>query len=155
MSNDRTSNAYVNDEIATARMAVVAQRTGGAPPRRTELQRLGGSPPFELRLELSLYSESNFYIGFTQNFSDGGVFVATHALQRLGATCDLIIMLPNQNPITTKGTVRWIRPYSEGGDTPPGMGIRFDQLPAADAALIREFADARQPIFFDDEELNQ
>jgi hypothetical protein len=37
---------------------------------------------------ITVESESNFYVGFTERVSDGGVFVATHAPMRIGSTDD-------------------------------------------------------------------
>jgi uncharacterized protein (TIGR02266 family) len=111
-------------------------------------------PRIEVTLMVTVESESNLYVGFTENLSDGGVFVATHALRKIGSLVDLIIELAQQPPIRAKGTVRWLRPYSEVNETVPGMGIRFDQLSAEDAGRLHEFAKARQPIFFDDETLS-
>ena len=105
----------------------------------------------EVRLVVSVESESNFYIGFTENLSEGGVFVATHAPKRIGSTVDLVIVLPLQAPIHAKGTVRWVRPYQEPEGTAPGMGIRFDELSTDAADRIREFTQSRPPMFFDDD----
>jgi uncharacterized protein (TIGR02266 family) len=110
-------------------------------------------PRIEVTLVVTLESESNLYVGFTENLSEGGVFVATHALRKIGSAVDLVIELAQQPPIRAKGSVRWLRQYSEVNETDPGMGIRFDQLSAEDAGRLHEFAKARQPIFFDDEVL--
>jgi uncharacterized protein (TIGR02266 family) len=83
--------------------------------------------------------------------SECGVFVATFAPLRKGSSVDLCISLPHREPIRVSGTVRWLRPYSERNATPPGMGVRFDQLSAADTARIQEFTKARTPMLFDDE----
>ena len=42
---------------------------------RPDLRRT--SPRFDVELEVSLASESNFYVGLTENISAGGLFVAT------------------------------------------------------------------------------
>ena len=116
--------------------------------------RPGGEPRLprpEVRLMVNVDSDSNFYAGFTDNVSECGVFVATHALLRLGSTVDLSIALPHKEPIRVRGTVRWLRPYSESNDAVPGMGIRFDRIAMKDAERIHEFTKARAPMFFDDE----
>ncbi len=108
-------------------------------------------PRLEVRLALNFSSESNFYVGFTENLSEGGVFVATHAVRNVGAKIDLVIALHDQEPIRATGTVRWHRQYSEANETSPGMGIRFEELSPHDEARIRDFARSRQPMFFDDD----
>jgi uncharacterized protein (TIGR02266 family) len=109
------------------------------------------APRVEVMLAVSIGSESNFYAGFTENLSECGIFVATHAPLKLGSSVDLSIALPHEEPIRARGTVRWLRPYSEANETVPGMGIRFDRLSMRDAERIHEFASARAPMFFDDE----
>ena len=105
----------------------------------------------EVRLVVSVESESNFYGGFTENLSESGVFVATHAPLAIGSSVDLWIYLPHKEPICARGTVRWQRRGSGAGHTASGMGIRFDHLSAEDAISIQEFAQERSPMFFDDE----
>src|SRR5438552_14188803 len=96
-------------------------------------------------------SESNFFLGFTENLSEGGVFVATHALSDIGSSVDLVIALADERPIRANGTVQWVRADSEANSTVPGMGFRFDDLSASDARRIAEFIWTRAPLFFDDE----
>jgi uncharacterized protein (TIGR02266 family) len=109
------------------------------------------APRIEVMLAVSIESESNFYAGFIENFSECGIFVATHAPLKLGSSVDLSIALPKKEPIRARGTVKWLRSYSEENETVPGMGIRFDDLSMSDAERIHEFARARAPMFFDDE----
>jgi uncharacterized protein (TIGR02266 family) len=108
-------------------------------------------PRIEVTLMVTVESESNLYVGFTENLSEGGVFVATHALRKIGSAVDLVIELAQGPTIHANGTVRWLRQYSEVNETVPGMGIRFDHLSSEDARRLHEFAKARQPLFFDDE----
>jgi uncharacterized protein (TIGR02266 family) len=105
----------------------------------------------EVKLDVSIDSESNFYAGFTEDMQECGVFVATFAPLSIGSTVDLWISLPHSAPIRASGTVRWQRPYSEVNEMVSGMGIRFDRLSAEDTARIHEFAQNRAPMFFDDE----
>jgi uncharacterized protein (TIGR02266 family) len=106
-------------------------------------------PRFDVSLTVSVDSGSNFYVGFTENLSDGGVFVATHIPRAMGSTVSLLIAIPNGGPIRARGTVAWIREYSESNDAVPGMGIRFDEVSRDDVDRILAFGRSRQPIFFD------
>jgi uncharacterized protein (TIGR02266 family) len=108
-------------------------------------------PRAKVTVAITAESESNFYVGFTEKLSDGGVFVATHAPWSIGRAVDLEIALPEQPPILARGTVRWIREYSEANETVAGVGIRFDRLTSHDATRILEFAKSRAAMFFDDE----
>jgi uncharacterized protein (TIGR02266 family) len=109
------------------------------------------APRIEVMLWVTNESESNFYAGFTENLSECGVFVATHAPLELGSKVDLCISLSQTEPIRARGTVRWLRAYSDSNETAPGMGIRFDRLPAKEADRVNEFTKSRAPMFFDDE----
>ena len=46
-----------------------------------------------LELEVTLESDSNFYMGLTENLSDGGIFVATHAIQPIGTIVALTLRI--------------------------------------------------------------
>jgi uncharacterized protein (TIGR02266 family) len=84
--------------------------------------------------------------------SAGGVFIATHQLHRVGSKIDLSLRLPDtEEAFQLVGEVRWVRVYNEHSDTPPGLGIQFQELPPAVAAAIGRFLGQRAPLFFDDE----
>lgn len=102
----------------------------------------------DINLDVSLYSDSNFYAGFTENLSVGGVFVATHNLLKVGEAIDVTITMPNDKQVIAHGVVRWIREYNEASDTPPGMGIQFTQIEGE--GLIQSFLQARAPLFHDE-----
>lgn len=106
---------------------------------------------FSVDLDVTVGSDHNFYAGFAENLSAGGVFIATHKLKPVGSTIELTINLPDGVQIRANGLVRWIRVFNERSDTPPGMGVRFNDLAAASVALIQKFLSRREPLFFDDE----
>ncbi len=117
-------------------------------PSLAERRRL---PRASLVTELSLYSGSNFYAGFTEDISEGGVFVASYAVLPVGAQVSIELALPGGFEIRATGTVRWLR-YAgdeEAGSEPPGMGIELDAIDEEDRLLIREFVQNRSPYFFD------
>lgn len=104
----------------------------------------------DVQIEISLGSDHNFYMGFTENISEGGLFVATHSLREVGSEMSIELTLPGiEEPIVARGIVRWLRLYNEGSDSPPGMGLQFVDLTPHAAALIREFVANRSPLFYD------
>ena len=106
----------------------------------------------DIALEVTLESESNFYMGLTENLSEGGLFIATHALQPLGSPIEVSFKLPQSGEaIKVVGTVRWVREYSETSDAGPGMGVRFDDISTESADMIRDFLAARAPLFYDED----
>jgi len=152
MSKNPGASAHVDENILPTRMSVIGGNDVVA-IRQHESRDTTRQARFEVSLLVGVESESNFYVGFTENLSEGGVFVATHSLKGVGAECDLMILLPDQSTICATGRVRWIRQYSGAEGTHPGMGIRFDQICERDVELIREFTRSRAPIFFDEEVL--
>jgi uncharacterized protein (TIGR02266 family) len=107
---------------------------------------------YSVDLDVGLGSDHNFYAGFAENLSAGGVFVATHLLKPVGSSIELSIHLPDQEaPIVGKGEVRWVREYNEHSDMPPGMGIRFNEIAPDAVALIEQFLRQREPLFFDED----
>ena len=105
-----------------------------------------------VELDVSLGSEHNFYAGFVENLSAGGVFVATHLLRPVGEVIELSIHISEAGS-TVKGTgeVRWLREYNETSDVPPGMGVKFLDLEDGAENAIEHFLAQRDPLFFDDD----
>jgi len=106
---------------------------------------------FHVDLDVTVGSDHNFYAGFAENLSAGGVFIATHKLKPVGSSIELSINLPDGVQLRATGEVRWIRVFNEQSDTPPGMGVRFNGLADAAVAMIQKFLARRDPLFFDDE----
>ena len=107
---------------------------------------------FSVDLEVSLGSEHNLYAGLVENLSAGGIFIATHRLQRVGSKIELSLRMPDsEERFDLVGEVRWVRVFNEHSDTPPGLGIRFSELSPAITAAITRFLGQREPLFFDDD----
>jgi uncharacterized protein (TIGR02266 family) len=113
------------------------------------------SERFDIEVKVSLESDSNFYTGLTQNISAGGLFVATHAIRRIGDRITLKFTLPGATqPISVETEVRWIRENTallrDGGAT--GMGVRFIDLSPEATDAIQKFVQSRESLYYDDEE---
>ena len=106
---------------------------------------------FAVDLDVTIGSDHNFYAGFAENLSAGGVFIATHKLKPVGSKIELTITLPDCAPFQAHGEVRWIRVFNEQSDTPPGMGVKFEDLDPSAVQAIQNFLARRDPLFFDDE----
>src|SRR5258708_4324607 len=105
-----------------------------------------------LEVEVGFETDSTFYTGWSGNISEGGLFVATHVVRPIGSRLQLTLTLPVcPEPIRVAGAVRWIREFHENNDVPPGMGIRFEEMPASDLEVVQGFVARRAPLFFDDE----
>jgi uncharacterized protein (TIGR02266 family) len=150
--HDTIRHADEDDDATTSKFAVLPHEIEVVVVERPrQVERDEGAPRLDVTLMVTVDSDSNFYVGFTENLSDGGVFVATHVPRPIGCSVNLAIALPNQMPIHAKGTVAWVREYSESNEAAPGMGVRFDQISQQDVSRVLEFSRARQPMFFDGE----
>lgn len=107
----------------------------------------------DFKVEVTLESESNFYNGFTENISAGGLFVATYDTREIGDTLSMEFTLPGREaPISVKGEVRWLRELNPlTPDMTPGMGVRFVDLSDETAEIITAFIQHKDPLFYDDE----
>ena len=113
------------------------------------------SPRVELSVEIDVNTDTNFYTGFTENISNGGIFVATHTPAKVGEEVPLSFKLPNTNHvIKTKGTVQWNRDFNKVyPDTHPGMGLKFISLSKEDEHIINEYIrNVREPYFHPSED---
>ncbi|MFZ5890931.1 MAG: TIGR02266 family protein [Myxococcota bacterium] len=106
---------------------------------------------YSVDLDVSLGSEHNFYSGFAENLSVGGVFVATHQVRPVGEKVEVSIHLPDGTEVRAVGEVRWTRLFNAESDMPPGMGLRFTELNSGANTAIERFLHQREPLFYDDE----
>lgn len=101
-------------------------------------------------LDVSLQTEHNFYMGLTENLSEGGLFIATYEPLPLGTQLDLSLNLPDHPPIKSRCEVRWVREHTEfTNDATPGVGVQFLDLDDQDKQTIRDFLQQRDPILYD------
>jgi len=101
-----------------------------------------------LEAHIHLHSESNFYTGFTDDISEGGVFVTSYLLEPIGTAVSIELALPGGCLIVAKGVVRWVRdPRNDDDHTKPGMGIEFEGLEGVTREAIAEFVMNRSPDF--------
>jgi uncharacterized protein (TIGR02266 family) len=116
------------------------------PPEPAQARRR--QPRLKLEAAIDLHSQSNFYTGFTENISDGGVFVATSQRVPLGTEVDIAFTLPTGVEVRGRGVVRWSR--EETDYTSGGLGVEFEGLSDEARDAIAQFLDAREPIFHPD-----
>jgi uncharacterized protein (TIGR02266 family) len=109
-------------------------------------------PRVPLEVQVGLDTHTNFYTGFGENVSSGGLFVATFALLPLGTSIELTFSLPDGAQLRVQSVVRWLRdPHDlELRDTPPGMGLEFVELDPEARACVEAYVAARDPMFFPD-----
>ena len=129
-------SARVNDSIPQSRPALQRQKTKS----------------LETEIELDVYSEHNFYTGFSANISDGGgLFVATYKPQAVGDRLRVRFKLPGiEEPIEAKVEVQWIREAGGGNEGAPGFGGQFVELSDEAKSAVERFLANREPIFYEE-----
>lgn len=112
------------------------------------------APRVDYEVEVDVASENNFFTGFIQNISSGGLFIHTHDPLPIGSEVRVQFTVPTlRDPITARAVVRWVRPYSSHApDSVPGMGVQFvDMLPSDATRAINEFiSQRREPEFYEE-----
>ena len=107
---------------------------------------------FGFGVEVSLESEHNFYTGFTENVSTGGLFIATRDLLAIGTQLQITFSIPDLDSFVATVEVRWHRLEQAGTDgLSPGMGVRFLNLTEDQKRAVNAFIDKRETLFFLDE----
>ena len=119
------------------------QRDSMSPHRR-------GAERVEAEIEIGFHSESNFYSGFSENISEGGIFVATYHKHRIGDRHTVQLMLPGMDQaVEVTVVVCWARDADPVHDVKPGYGMQFVELSPNAREVIERFVRKRAPIFYD------
>jgi uncharacterized protein (TIGR02266 family) len=139
-------------------LTVVPSMVPGAPSRPSMAPRPQSSPPQiapgprqEVEANLGASSETNFYVGFSGEIAEGGVFVATYNTLDVGTLVHVMVNLPGGYEFKLPGRVHFVRdPMDMSAEAEPGMGVKFEALPADNRELILRFIRKRAPMFYDD-----
>jgi uncharacterized protein (TIGR02266 family) len=106
-------------------------------------------PRERLEANVGATTESNFFVGFSGEIAEGGVFIATYATLALGALVEVLVTLPGGYQFQVPGVVRFVRDPMDM-DSEPGIGVRFEHLPGEHRELILRFIRKRPPVFYDE-----
>src|SRR5258708_7100642 len=87
----------------------------------------------ERDVEVGFEGDSNFFIGFYDVLSDGGLFIATYQPLPVGTEFALSFDLPYHRGIQCRAIVVWLRALrEETAYAKPGMGVHLEALAPAD-----------------------
>jgi uncharacterized protein (TIGR02266 family) len=102
-------------------------------------------------VDIGFQSETNFYTGFSQDVSEGGIFIATYNVLERGTRMAVSFTLPDGHLVSCQGVVRWTREHNPSSpDISPGMGVQFERLSTEDRAAIDRFLAQRPAMFFEE-----
>lgn len=108
----------------------------------------------EFDVTVDFQSDHNFYTGFTENISSGGLFIATRDILPIGSRFQVAFGLStHEEPILTECEVRWQRlEQLDNPESVPGMGVRFLGVSRPAQEAINSFLRQRDSLFYDDED---
>ncbi|MCC7535515.1 MAG: PilZ domain-containing protein [Deltaproteobacteria bacterium] len=136
---------------STSGSAGYGPQVGGGSPQAQPQQRPSITGASIVEANIGATTESNFYVGFSGEISEGGIFLATYDVRPVGQLVEVHLTLPGGFEERVQGNVRWVRePHDVGSDTTPGMGIGFVSLTAQQRELILRFVRKRAPMFYDE-----
>jgi hypothetical protein len=103
-------------------------------------------------VELEANGASNLYrpLSSSDILAGGGVFAATYEKPPpLGASVRVSLRFPTGASCELGGSVAWLRD-DLGEGTPAGFGVRFSDVSPDAAELVLAYAEAREPLLWDD-----
>lgn len=107
------------------------------------------SPRINLESEVTFSGHDNFYTGFAEDISEGGLFLNTYDIKPMGTEVDLHFSLPDGTEVQARAVVRWVRETRDpDSDVPPGMGLQFVELGQESKVAIEAFLRQREPLFY-------
>lgn len=115
-------------------------------PNPTESRR--SHPRVDVNVSVDIVLGNQFFTGFSENLSSGGIFVATSDIVPIGTQVDISFTVPGYtHTFFAAAQVRWIREESAGFG-PGGMGIQFSGMSQEDQDLLYEILGKVETIFF-------
>jgi hypothetical protein len=108
-------------------------------------------PVAHVEANVGATTESNFYMGFSGQLTDGGVFLATYDVLPRNSWANVLVTLPGGFEFRCEAWVRFVRdPLDFSSGAEPGMGLQFGHLSEEAKQLILRFIRKRPPLFFDE-----
>lgn len=149
----KSNNDALSQAPAPRRAAVSGHYTRTPSPYGTEVAIVGvgltlsdhesGAP-----LELEFDRATQLYADLSGDLRSGGLFVATYRMLPIGMRVELEIELSDWTRLYVPGRVSWQRRETQG-ETPPGIGIAFEELSPTALAALTSCCMASPPLYFD------
>jgi len=96
-----------------------------------------------LKAQIDWEKDLNEYSGYTENISEGGVFIATPNPLPLGEPMEIKMELYDGTKVVLRARVAWNRPATD--EEMPGMGLQFIDPPQDLVARIRSYVESGDP----------
>ena len=104
----------------------------------------------KMEAKITLRSQTNFFVGFSENISEGGIFITTQSPPDIGDTVEVDIpLIDGSQTIAVKGVVRWHRFMANGN--PSGCGVQFTEIPQGAEHFLQNMITLlqKEPLFID------
>src|SRR5690242_4228365 len=113
--------------------------------------------PVSLKIKFKSASLQQFIDHYSDDINQGGIFIRTREPLPVGTALRFEFQLKDASPLLSgEGTVIWAREPATNPGLAPGMGVRFDKLPADSQhqlkSILTSKAHALQQDQFKDEE---
>jgi uncharacterized protein (TIGR02266 family) len=137
---------------APVQQAPAAAPTASFRPSAAPVAPRNDLPRVELEANIGATTESNFFVGFSGEVSEGGVFIATYTALERGQRVLVTVTLPGGFETKVDGLVRFVRdPLDFSADSEPGVGVQFaGALTNETRELVLRFIRKRAPMFYDE-----
>lgn len=101
-----------------------------------------------IETDVGFMTDTNFFVGFAGDLSDGGLFISTWQTVPVGSPVVVKFTLPDGHQSTARGHVMWVREADETApDAAPGIGVTLEGLSDTDMKSVGSFMSKRAPIF--------
>lgn len=97
-----------------------------------------------LEIEVAIECEGAKRVGFTENMSTGGVFVATYLSAKQGSKVVVQLTMMGGETVKLAGEARWQRPSSS--ERWPGVGVKFDDSGPEHEARMHKLLSLRDRV---------
>ena len=104
----------------------------------------------KMEAKITLRSQTNFFVGFSENISEGGIFITTQSPPDIGDTVEVDIpLIDGSQTVAVKGVVRWHRFMANGN--PSGCGVQFTEIPQGAEQFLQNMITLlqKEPLFID------
>jgi len=104
----------------------------------------------KMEAKITLRSQTNFFVGFSENISEGGIFITTQSPPDIGDTVEVDIpLIDGSQTVAVKGVVRWHRFMANGN--PSGCGVQFTEIPQGAEHFLQNMITLlqKEPLFID------
>ena len=104
----------------------------------------------QMEAKVTLRSQTNFFVGFSENISEGGIFISTQSPPDIGEKIEIDIpLLDGSQSVSVQGIVRWHRSMTNGD--PAGCGVQFTDISESAALALEEIIRIlrKEPLFVD------